>query len=52
MLTRADGRCYLDVAWDDFDAACEIHGIPHMLVPQWTAICCAPTRSLSPDRGC
>jgi len=46
VLTRADGRCYLDVAWDDFDAACEIHGIPHMLVPQWTAICCAPTRSL------
>ena len=35
VITRADGRCYLDVAWDDFDAACEIHGIPDTLVPQW-----------------
>lgn len=25
---RADGRCYLDVEWTEYDAACEIHGIP------------------------
>ena len=32
---RADGRYYLDVEWRDFDAACEIHGIPHLAVLQW-----------------
>lgn len=32
---RRDGRCYLDVEWKDFDAACEIHGIPHLEVVQW-----------------
>jgi hypothetical protein len=32
---RADGRYYLDVEWRDFDAACEIHGIPHLRVLQW-----------------
>jgi len=37
MMKRANGRAYLDVAWDEFDAACEIHGIPHMLVGQWDA---------------
>ena len=32
---RADGRYYLDVEWRDYDAACEIHGIPHLRVLQW-----------------
>jgi hypothetical protein len=34
---RPDGKCYLDVDWPDYDAACEIHGIPHMRVLQWEA---------------
>lgn len=34
---RADGRYYLDVEWHGFDAACEIHGIPHLRVVQWEA---------------
>lgn len=37
MRKRDDGRAYLDAAWDEFDAACEVHGIPHMLVGQWDA---------------
>lgn len=32
---RRDGRCFLDVEWKRFDAACEIHGIPHLEVVQW-----------------
>lgn len=32
---RSDGRAYLDVEWPEFDAACEIHGIPHLEVRQW-----------------
>jgi hypothetical protein len=32
---RADGKYYLDVEWRDYDAACEIHGIPHIRVRQW-----------------
>ena len=34
---RSDGRYYLDVEWQDLDAACEIHGIPHLAVVQWEA---------------
>ena len=34
---RPDGRYYLDVSWDEFEAAVEIHGIPHLEVPQWEA---------------
>lgn len=34
---RGDGRCYLDVEWAEYDAACEIHGIPHLEVRQWDA---------------
>ena len=30
-----DGRYYLDVAWEAFDVAAEIHGIPHLAVQQW-----------------
>lgn len=36
-VQRSDGRCYLDEAWDEFDAACELHGIPHMEVSRWDA---------------
>lgn len=32
---RADGKCYLDVEWRAHEAACEIHGIPHLAVLQW-----------------
>lgn len=32
---RNDGRYYLDVEWRRYDAACEIHGIPHLAVQQW-----------------
>ena len=32
---RKDGKCYLDADWPDYDTACEIHGIPHIRVPQW-----------------
>jgi hypothetical protein len=32
---RADGKYYLDVEWRDYDAACEIHGIPHLRALQW-----------------
>ncbi|MBA2532167.1 MAG: hypothetical protein H0V23_08690 [Nocardioidaceae bacterium] len=34
---RNDGRYYLDVEWRAFDAACEVHGIPHLRVMQWEA---------------
>lgn len=37
VMRRSDGRYYLDADWDEFDTACEIHGIPHMRVPQWDA---------------
>lgn len=30
-----DGRYYLDVWWQAFNLACEIHGIPHMRVESW-----------------
>jgi hypothetical protein len=36
-LKRPDGRAFLDVSWDEFDVAVEIHGIPHMLVQEWDA---------------
>ena len=32
---RRDGRCYLDVEWKEFGAACEVHGIPHLEVVKW-----------------
>jgi hypothetical protein len=32
---RSDGKYYLDVEWRDYDAACEIHGVPHLRVLQW-----------------
>lgn len=31
-----DGRYYLDVWWQDFNLAIEIHGIPHLAVDQWS----------------
>lgn len=50
---RPDGTYYLDAAWFDYDAACEIHGIPHMRVMcSGTATCSAPTRWSCPDLGC
>lgn len=36
-VRRADGRYYLDVAWEEYLTACEIHGIPHLEVRQWDA---------------
>jgi len=35
VVQRADGRFFLDVGWDDFEAAVEINGIPHLQVLQW-----------------
>ncbi|HLR85822.1 MAG TPA: hypothetical protein VK059_12780 [Nocardioidaceae bacterium] len=35
IVRRADGSYYLDAAWAAYDTGCEIHGVPHMLVPQW-----------------
>lgn len=32
---RRDGKYYLDVVWQQFHAAGEIHGLPHLQVPQW-----------------
>ncbi|MCW2748140.1 MAG: hypothetical protein JWP10_1282 [Nocardioidaceae bacterium] len=32
-----DGRYYLDVAWDEFGVAVEIHGIPHQRIQRWDA---------------
>ncbi len=34
---RQDGPFYLDVEWAEYDAAVEIHGIPHIRVLQWEA---------------
>lgn len=34
---RRDGRYYLDAEWERYGTACEIHGIPHMLVRNWDA---------------
>lgn len=31
----ADGRYYLDTAWDEFDLTAEVHGIPHLRIEQW-----------------
>ncbi|MDQ3155877.1 MAG: hypothetical protein M3Q98_04010 [Actinomycetota bacterium] len=31
------GRYYLDVEWEDYGVAVEIHGIPHLAVAQWDA---------------
>ncbi len=36
-VRRADGRYFLDVGWDRYDAGCEIHGIPHLEVLRWDA---------------
>jgi len=36
-VRRGDGRYFLDVAWDEYDLAVEIHGIPHLAVLQWDA---------------
>lgn len=32
-----DGHYYLDAGWDEYGVAAEIHGIPHIDVPQWSA---------------
>ncbi|UYM05211.1 hypothetical protein [Solicola gregarius] len=37
VARRNDGKYYLDVEWLEYDTACEIHGIPHLRVPQWDA---------------
>jgi hypothetical protein len=34
---RPDGHYYLDADWDAWNVAAEIHGIPHIDVPQWSA---------------
>lgn len=31
-----DGRYYLDAAWEQWNVAVEIHGVPHIDVSQWT----------------
>lgn len=36
-VRRTDGRYFLDVGWEAFDAGCEIHGIPHLEVLRWDA---------------
>lgn len=35
IVRRVDGRYYLDAGWEEYDTACEIHGVPHMRVRQW-----------------
>ncbi len=35
VVQRSDGRYYLDVWWEEFNLACEVHGIPHMDVENW-----------------
>lgn len=35
-LKHPNGRYYLDVWWERFNLAVEIHGIPHLAVEQWT----------------
>lgn len=37
VVRRDDRRYYLDIGWDAYDAACEIHGIPHLEVQSWDA---------------
>lgn len=32
-----DGRYHLDVSWDDWDVAVEVHGVGHLGVEQWSA---------------
>lgn len=32
-----DGRYFLDVRWDQWRLAVEIHGIPHLSVTRWDA---------------
>lgn len=34
-LRHKQGRYYLDVWWQKFNLACEVHGIPHMTVENW-----------------
>lgn len=34
-VRRPDGRYYLDVWWEAFNLAVEVHGIPHMRVEGW-----------------
>ena len=36
-VQRPDGRYYLDAAWDAWNVAAEIHGVPHIDVSRWTA---------------
>jgi hypothetical protein len=36
-VQRPDGRYYLGTCWDEWNVAAEIHGIPHIDVPQWSA---------------
>lgn len=36
-VRRKDGKYYLDVTWDEYEVAVEIHGIPHMRALQWDA---------------
>jgi hypothetical protein len=35
-VKRPDGRYYLDAAWEKWNVAAEIHGVPHIEVAQWT----------------
>lgn len=35
VVRRSDGRYYLDVWWQAFNLAVEVHGIPHMGVERW-----------------
>lgn len=37
VLRRSDGKYYLDTAWAEYDAACEVQGIPHLRVGKWEA---------------
>jgi hypothetical protein len=37
VLRRSDGKYYLDTAWSEYDAACEVQGIPHLRVGKWEA---------------
>ena len=35
VMQRNGRRYYLDVAWEEYEAACEIHGMPHLEVQSW-----------------
>lgn len=35
VLQREDGHYFLDLDWEQYGTACEIHGIPHLAVLQW-----------------